>query len=189
VTGSFTASIKFTTETVGALSRAIYAAFGGKVRAAMLAGGALLIYLGCRLGLGTASGIVTAALGCWIAGAVNYPAAYKAKKVTEAFHGELPEIAYTFCDRHFTMAIGDRSQDYDYAAIIRLSEEKKYLYLFPDRNSAFMIDKSAVRPEDVEAFKAFLGRRVGLQWTRSSTLLSFNLPSAIRSWKNTRKSR
>lgn len=183
----YSASMQYTDETVLTLSKAIYEAFGTKIRLGLVIGGLLLIYFGISTGLNTAFGIIVAALGCWALCAYGYPAVYRAKRVIAAFGGSYPLMTYEFGDGGFTMTVGEQSQEYGYGVVIRLAEKDGYLFLFPDRDTAFMLDPATASPPDSAGLKSFIADKTGLEWTKSRVMLGASLYSIIGSLKNTRK--
>ncbi len=64
--------------------------------------------------------------------------------------------------------------------------QSDFLYLFPNATQAYMIDTSSVEGGDLDAFKAFLVEKVGLEWTLPNSFLTMNLKRILFNKKNTR---
>ena len=63
--------------------------------------------------------------------------------------------------------------------MVRLVEDKEYLYLYISRESAYMVDRSTVEPGDSGKLKEFLAGKTGLDWTKPFSLLTFRFPSVF----------
>lgn len=177
----FLAQIHYSKETVMKLSNAIYNTYGVKTKLAVLLCSVLLAVIGISCGLDSAVGLCLTAVACLLLSQTQYPAAYKARRVIEAFGGNLPRIQYKFCENGFVMYIGEQMQEYSYSVLIKLVEEKQFLYLFPDEKSTFMIEKTSVQPGgDGEELKRFLTNRTGLSWEKPRSLLMLRLPSLFK---------
>ena len=179
----YTAQLQTSRETISALSRAIYDRYGARTKGALLLTAFLLALVGLYLGLQNRLGLVLVALACLLLSQLRYPAVYRARRVAEAFGPNLPRIAYAFYPDHFTMTIGDETRRYSYEILIDLYREKEYLYLFPDRASAFMLRASDLRPAEPERFQADLSAWTGLAWSKPTPFLLRSFPLRPRKTK------
>lgn len=115
--------------------------------------------------------------GCFMLANINaYPKA-QAKQVLAMMGEEYPKSDYAFSGDSFTF-----NKDADpvpYSKLIRLVEDKQYLYLYVSQQSAYMVDKATVSGGNVSGLKEFLAIESGLKWTRPSSLLSFRLKDIL----------
>ena len=70
--------------------------------------------------------------------------------------------------------------------MIRLVSFKEYMYLFPNRTQAMMIDKNTLKPKDEDGFRDFLTEKTGLEWTRPMSVFTISLKQIRFNRKNTR---
>ncbi len=172
----YTTELQTSAETVHALSRAVYNLYGTAVKRRIAIAALLLATVGLSLGLHSRLGLVLTALACLLLSQYRYPAVYRARRVIEAFGGNLPRIRYDFHADRFTMTIGGESRDYHYDILKALYREKNYLYLFTDENTAFMLDPAALDPAEPERFREDLSAWTGLGWSTPKPFLLQSLP-------------
>lgn len=176
----FTAHISYNRDTIMCLSKTIYNIYGGKIKAAIVSGGLLLAAAGFIFGIHTAAGMSLVAAACLLLCQVQYPAVYKAKQVIKAFNGNLPEISYDFREDDFIIHIGETRQTYSYSLLINLAEDREYLYLFPDRSTAFTLEKSDFQQGNTVDFMRFLSEQTKLEWNQYRPLWMLNLPAVMQ---------
>lgn len=112
-------------------------------------------------------------VGCVMLANLNaYPKA-QAKEVLKMMGDNYPQSDYYFGGGSFTF--NKEAEPVPYRKIIRLVEDREYLYLYVSKQSAYMVDKRTIsRGEDLD-LKEFLAIETGLKWTRPASLLRFNL--------------
>ena len=71
--------------------------------------------------------------------------------------------------------------------MIRLIEDRNYFFFFAAPQLAYIVEKKTLDPNDVDKFRAYTSRRIGLEWTRSRPWYSVNIKGLINDKKNTRK--
>ena len=176
----YSTQLQTSQETISALSRAIYNRYGTSTKWALLLSSFFLATVGLMLGLQKRLGLILVAIACLLLSQFHYPAVYRARRVSEMFGSQLPQIRYDFYPDRFTMSIGEKTQSYSYDILIDLYQEKDYLYLFPDRKSAFMVCASNLRPAAPERFRADLSAWSGLSWTKAKPFLLQSFPVLLR---------
>ena len=71
-----------------------------------------------------------------------------------------------------------------YKKIVRLTEDKFYLYIIMSKDSICMIDKNTVRPDNVAELKEFLANKTHLYWQNEKSFLMMNLADVILIFRN-----
>lgn len=150
----------------------------------------VLLGVGIRLGIQTTFGLIAILSGCLIA---PYAAGYvfpgaAARSSLEAVKGKKFLMDYSFRSSDFVCIFGRNETVYQYRDIIRLVDHNEYLYLCISQKQACMLKKSTVVPEDLEAFKGFIAKKAGLEWTRQPSLLNLSLRTIRFNRRNTRQS-
>ena len=112
-------------------------------------------------------------VGCIMLANINaYPRA-QAGQVLKMMGENYPQSDYYFEADYFTF--NKEAEAVPYRKIIRLVEDREYLYLYVSKQSAYMVDKKTIsRGQDLD-LKEFLAIETGLKWTRPASLLRFNL--------------
>ena len=119
-------------------------------------------------------------IGTWIVSSPDFPAQVKTDKVIQARKGNFPNITYEF--------YGDRIKLYDnnsynknilYKELTRIIHDKKYFYLFLDKNSACMIDKESLLNQDSEKFMQFIENKTGITWHVQKSIFSINIKDIL----------
>lgn len=112
-------------------------------------------------------------VGCVMLANLNAYPRMQAKQVLEMMGEEYPKSDYHFEADHFTF--NEEAEAVAYSKLIRLVEDREYLYLYVSKQSAYMVDKKTIsRGKDME-LRDFLAIQTGLKWTRSANLLSFRI--------------
>ena len=113
-------------------------------------------------------------VGCVLMTNLNFKAVAVADRVERALGGKFPTLAYSFSDSGFTD--GEGREKVAYASLIRLIEDKEYLYLFVSKASGYMIELSSVTGDGgAEGLKRLLSEKSGCKWTSPVTLLTLRL--------------
>lgn len=155
----------------------------------------MLIRLGIGIGMVVVSLTVTMPMwtrgilmliGAWLMASRDFPAQMRADRALEARHGSLPGMSYEFFSDRVRLS-GEGSMSIPYKKFTRLVEDSEYLYLFMDKSSVCMVDRSTLHPGPAEEFMKFMGDRTGLKWRREKSILAMNLwdlRQVIRDIKN-----
>ena len=104
------------------------------------------------------------AMGCFTLVGLNAAPGRLAKQVIASLGGKFPEIYYFFYEDG-RKRTGAEVSEQKYGEIIRLVEQRNYLFLFLENHSAYMIDKKSARP-DPDSLKSFLSLKTGCGWSR-----------------------
>jgi len=116
-------------------------------------------------------------VGCVMLANLNaYPKA-QAKQVLEMMGEEFPKSDYVFGETEFTF--NPEADAVPYSKLIRLVEDRQYLYLYVSQQSAYMVDKATISRGDPIELRDFLSIETGLKWTRPGNLLSFRLKDLL----------
>ena len=112
-------------------------------------------------------------VGCVMLANINaYPKA-QAKEVLKMMGDHYPQSDYYFDEDSFTFH--KDAEAVPYRNIIRLVEDREYLYLYVSKQSAYMVDKKTIsRGKDME-LEDFLSVETGLKWSRPANLLNFRV--------------
>lgn len=112
-------------------------------------------------------------VGCVMLANINaYPKA-QARQVLEMMGGKYPKSDYFFRETEFSF--NAEADPIPYSRLIRLVEDRDYLYLYVSQQSAYMVDKATISQGKDMDLKDFLAIETGLKWTRPANLLNFKL--------------
>ena len=112
--------------------------------------------------------------GCVLLTNLNFKAASVADQVERALGGKFPTLDYSFSDSGFTD--GEGREEVAYSSLIRLIEDKDYLYLFVSKASGYMVEIASVTGDGgAEGLKRLLSEKSGCNWTSPVTLLNLRL--------------
>lgn len=113
-------------------------------------------------------------LGCVLLAGMNVRPKSNAKKLIAQMGGRFPSSDYSFSDSSFLDGAG--ASPVPYSSLIKLIDDRAYLYLYVSRQSAYMIDRSTVKgPDGPDGFKEFLAEKTGLKWSRSTNFWTFSI--------------
>ena len=136
-----------------------------------------MIGLGLYVGGGYLMPMFCLFIGCVLISGLNTRARYNGKKIYRQLNGKTLESDYSFYEKGFKFYEG--GELIPYKKLVRLVEDKEYLYLYISRESAYMVDRSTVEPGDSGKLKEFLAGKTGLDWTKPFSLLTFRFPSVF----------
>lgn len=182
----FTASIQYDRETICRLDTVIENTFRFSRKAYLLICCFILIGVGVFMGMNTPTGIVCILLGCVCLPSVNSLQSRNARQIIQAMDGRTMRMIYTFYSGEFTCSAGGQTNTYRYDSIIRLVEDKGYLYLFQSATKACMIDINTLEPNRPKEYKRFISKRVGLEWTEPVTFRTLSISQHRFNRRNTR---
>ena len=187
----YTAEMSHNETTIRRLSKTQYDTFGTRNKVILIIICCVLFYFGL---FGNSDGVVQIAClmaACFSIVSLNMPAKRNAEKTIKQLKGRDLKTRYSFGETAFSFGETDADDDAlttkEYTSIIRLVEEGPYFYLFVSRLGAYMIDKSTIRPSNVEGFKAFVQNAAGLEWTRPGGIGSLSIKKVVHNIKNTRR--
>ena len=180
------ASIVYNPFTLRKLNAVISATFRYGLKMFYIGVCVVLLVLGARIGLQTPRGIALICIACFLLPSVRAIDKNRAEQTIRKMNGKTLKVEYTFEEERFWCEAPGEKADFTYDSIIRLVEDPDFLYLFPNAGQAYMIDLKTLEEGDREPFKAFLSEKVGLEWTKPVSLLTFNLKQLRFNKKNTR---
>ncbi len=181
----YTAKIQYTAVEVKRLSKLVSRTF--QAGSTLLRLAASVVMVGCGLYYGGKWGLLLVAFGCIMFSSGDIITKYRTDKTIEAMNGRTVQVEYKFHEQEMVVLSGSEENHFSYDEIIRLVEDDKYLYLFPRRYQAFMVDSQAVIPKNKDGFKAFITGKTGLEWTKPVSLLMLNVRQIRFNRKNTKK--
>ena len=182
----YTASIQYNKETIERLDAAICSTFHFSRRVCYLMICLALILGGGIMGFGTTPGMLSLLMGCLLLPSVNSIKSRNARQILRVMDGRTMTMEYAFDENGFSCLVGDGKSEYSYDSIIRIVEEKEYLYLFQKKTQACMIDIATIPVDQRANFKAFITKKTGIQWTKPMTFRTFSLYQYQFNRRNTR---
>ena len=145
-----------------------------------------LLVAGAMSGLQTPKGVAMICIACFLFPSVRAIDKNRAEQALRKMNGKTLKVEYTFGEDGFRCEAPGEKAEFTYDSIVRLVEQPDFLYLFPNASQAYMVDLSTLEEGKAEPFKAFLSEKVGLEWTKPVSLLTFNLKPLRFNRKNTR---
>ena len=113
-------------------------------------------------------------LGSVMIAGLNVRPKSNAKKLSEQMKGRFPSSDYRFSSKGFRDS--EKSKEIPYKKLVKLIDDKTYLYLYVSEESAYMVRNASVKGEDrLEGLKKLLSDKSGLKWSRSASIWSFNI--------------
>lgn len=181
------ASIDYNEKTVAKLDNAVNSTFFFSKRVSALVTCVLMIGGGVFLGFDNTVGVICTLLGCFMLPSVGSIRSRNARQIIKVLNGRPLTMHYVFRNDGFSSTVGEETQENRYHTVIRLVEEKGYLYLFQKVTQACMVDTSTIEPAELENFKKFISKHVGLAWTPMNTFRNFSFQQRRFNKENTRK--
>ena len=182
----YTASITYSSETIQLLEKAVFDAFG--LKSILIRFVISFIMFGIGLYIQGPTGLLLLFLGAIILTAGNFLGSIRGQKLSSAMGGQQIRVDYRLQDDRIQVKSVREENSFTYSSIIRLMETDRYYYLFPNRRSGYMIDKTSVDKKERKAFKEFIAKKVGVEWTVPVTLRRPDILQLIFNIKNTKKS-
>ena len=108
--------------------------------------------------------VICLLMGCWLITSSDFPSRIQAERVLEVRGGETSTVACRFDNSGVRVENGLR---FPYAQVDRLLEDDRYFYVFKDRQSAVMLSRSGLTPDEPEQFKQFIAQKTGKVWKRA----------------------
>lgn len=178
--------IEHTEQTINALYRAQYHAYEKPQMLVWMAVGFGMVLLAAFANFPVWAKGILLLIGAWLLISMDFPSQVRADRAVEARRGNLPKMEYEF-HKDAIKVSGEGSMSIAYKKIVRLAEDKNYLYLFMGKDSICMIDRNTIQPKSADEFKAFLGKKTGLDWQNEKSLLALNLADVILMFRGRKK--
>ena len=112
-------------------------------------------------------------VGCFMLANLNAVPRMQANEQLKMIGGNFPKSDYSFYEKEFKFY--DKGEPIPYKRLIRLIEDKQYLYLYVAEQSAYMVDKGTVTGGSVSELKTYLEIETGLKFSRPANLFSFKI--------------
>lgn len=171
-----TASMTHTKDTIYRLSQTQYSSFHFSAKVVQALIGIALILYGLYGDSQLIMPMVCLLIGCMLVVSLDIRARMRASAVIKAMEGTFPSSQYTFYAGSF--AYYDQGTRIPYGNLIRLVEDRSYLYLYISTDSAYMVDKNSLIKDELTGLKSLLVEKTGLRWRKPFGLLNFS----IREW-------
>ena len=182
----FSAKIQHTEKTIESLYLAQYHAYEKSKMLLWFGLGIAMIFVAAFAALPTWARAILLLIGAWVIVSVDLPGQIRADRALEARDAELPQMEYEFHKDQMKVS-GEGSMSIPYKKIVKLTEDKYYLYIFMSKNSICMIDKSTIKPKSDKELKEFLASKTKLDWLNEKSFLSMNLADVILALRNKKK--
>jgi hypothetical protein len=176
------ASIEYDKSNTVRLAKALEKSFHWQRRLALFMAGFAIVALGFVLGIQNTYGLAFIAIGCLLLTNTDAQARKKARTITSQLKGYVPQMRYTFSEKSFLGETDRESNSFAYDQLIRLMDDGKFLYLFKDRETAFMVDKSTVLPAESPQLKEQVSVESGLRWIQYGSILNTGLITLIKQY-------
>ena len=111
--------------------------------------------------------------GCVMLANINIIPKGQARDVLKQMGGKFPKSDYSFYEKEFKFY--DKGEPIPYKRLIRLIEDRQYMYLYVEEQSGYMVDKGTVTGGTVSDFKTYLEIETGLKFSRPASLFSFRI--------------
>jgi len=165
----FTAKIKYNLENITRLSKRISRTFRFLPRSIMYLVCMLIILYSLFFVNNSSVSVPLLAVASIAMANLSAPDKKRAGDAYRAVGSKDVVVDYEFYDSFF-MVHARQDTKVAYSELIVLGEDEGFLYLFADKNSGFMVDKTALSP-DAASFKELIGNKTGLIWKRNNPLI------------------
>lgn len=171
----YTAVMKHNGETIEKLVLMQYNTFQvGKKVTLILLSLALIAYGVFSFSSGMITSYFCLFLGCVMIAGLNVRPKSNAKKIIAQMNDKFPSSEYYFSSAGFKDS--EKSKEIPYQSLIKLIDDKKYLYLYVSRESAYMVNAASVYGEGgLNGLKTLISEKSGCKWTKPSSFWSFNI--------------
>lgn len=177
--------IEHTEKTIMALYRAQYHVFETPQMLLWMGIGFAVILIAAFAPLPGWARTILLLIGAWLVISMDFPSQVRADRAVDARRGNLPKMEYEF-HKDAVKISGEGSMSIAYKNIVRLIDDKSYLYLIMGKDSICMVDRATIKPKSVDDLKEFLSDKTGLDWQSEKSLLALNLADVILMFSNRR---
>lgn len=173
----FKATMVFDDESIRMMFRAEYYTYERIQLLTRLCIGIVFVLLSLSVEMPTIIKALCLMAGCWLVVSRDFPSKVRAERVLERRGGVSSRVECRFSESGIDV---DNGAHFDYAELDRLIEDGAYCYIFKDRQSAVMVPKDSIVPNDPERFQRFISLKTGKDWRKNKGVLLFN-------WKDLRQ--
>ena len=136
----------------------------------------MLVYGVVTAGKGLFTSYLCLILGSMILAGLNVRPKSNARKLIAQMNGTFPSSEYYFTDHGFRDS--KDGKEIPYQKLIRLIDDKDFLYLYISKESAYMVDNRSVYGADgLKGLKTLIKEKTGLSWRKPSSFWTFNIYS------------
>lgn len=173
----YTAVMKHNAETIEKLVLMQYNTFQLKNKIVMaIISIAFIVYGVFTFSTGMITSYLCLFLGCVMIAGLNVRAKSNAKKIIAQMGNRFPSSQYYFTSTGFRDS--EKGKEIPYQNIIKLIDDRQFLYLYISRESAYMVNNASVYGEGgLAGLKNLTSEKTGLKWTKPSSFWSFNINS------------
>jgi len=179
----FFGKIEHTEKTIMSLYRTQYHVYSKPQMLLWMGFGFVLIFIAAFATLPAWAKTVLLLIGALVVTSMDFPSQVRADRAVDARHGNLPKMEYEF-HKDAVRISGEGSMSIPYKKIVRLVDDKNYLYFFMDKDSVCMIDRATIMPKSVEEFKEFMSQKTGMHWQSDKSFLTMNLADVLLIFNN-----
>jgi hypothetical protein len=115
--------------------------------------------------------------GCVMLANLNAVPRMQANEVLKQIGNKFPKSDYSFYEKEFKDH--DKADPIPYTRLIRLIEDRQYLYLYVAEQSGYMVDKGTFSGGSVSDFKTYLEIETGMTFSRPASLFSFKITDIL----------
>ena len=113
-------------------------------------------------------------LGCVMIAGLDVRAKSNAKKIIAQLNNKFPSSQYYFSSAGFRDS--EKGKEIPFQSLIKLLDDKKYLYLYVSRESAYMVNNASVYGEGgLDGLKQLISDKAGIKWSKPSSFWNFNI--------------
>ena len=113
-------------------------------------------------------------LGGFMFASVNLRPKHNARLIIQQMGNKFPSSDYTFTANGFKD--GEKSKEIPYKELIKVIHDRKYLYLYISKQSAYMLNGDTVNGESgLSGLKALITEKTGLKWSSPANFWNFSI--------------
>ena len=169
----YTARVEYTQENIRKLSEVVANCFHFWVRALIYSLCIILLFVAFFFDVfsNTIVSISIIAFACIIIANIKAPARHRADQNYRAIGSSPLHVEYEFLDSCFFVHTPSNVSTIKYNDVFLIFNDVDFIYLFTDKQSAFMIDIKTISP-DCSSFISFLHKTTPAKWHYRTTLLT-----------------
>jgi len=114
--------------------------------------------------------IVLIALGCFVFSGADYGPKTTAKQIISAMNENYPRMKFSFRSDNIVVTTPQETGVVHYDILIRLAENRQYLFLFSSERAAYVLSKTDFVGFSVDEFKSYLTEKTGLAFEQAPSL-------------------
>lgn len=168
----YTCWTEFDERTIRRMFRTEYYTYEKKLLFGRCAFAAVLLCVGMFSALPVPARIFCLLVGVWLIVALDFPSKVRAEGVLQRRGSAVTQVQLEFTEQEIRV---EQRQRIAYKQLDRLVEDDEFFYLFANKQTAVMVDRRSLSPQEPEAFRAFVEGKTGKAFSRSVSLLSMNL--------------